>query len=59
MLIIFVIIIAIYKFVNIALTFTGILLVTFNQMIVAILKSHDLDSNQPRFKSSLYYLLAV
>lgn len=59
MLIIFVIIIAIYKFVNIALTFTGILLVTFNQMIVAILKSHDLDSNQPRFESSLYYLLAV
>lgn len=37
----------------------GILPVTFNQMIVAMLKGHDLDSNQPRFESSLYHLLVV
>lgn len=54
---IFVITIATCELVSTALTCIGVLLVAFIQVIVAILKSHYRDSNQPRSESSLYYLL--
>lgn len=45
--------------ISIILRFIGLPPVTFNQMIVAPLKGHGLDSSQPRFESSLYHLLVV